>query len=67
MSTDFIGPKLPCCGSGGPCDRLDAVTYRQRTAYANEDSNWTTLCPDCAKWNNECWDEMWRDYYSDKL
>ena len=43
---------MKCQGVEGPCDREDAIRYRQRTQYVDEEKNWVTLCPDCQKVNN---------------
>jgi hypothetical protein len=58
--SDILGPYKPCqiCGKEG------AERYRQHTFYANEESNWVTLCEECKKENNEYWAERWSEYYS---
>jgi hypothetical protein len=48
-----------------PCDRQDAVRFRQNTKYVNEEENWKVLCPACQKANEEYWRDMWFEYYED--
>lgn len=49
------------------CNSEEAVRYRQRTQYVDEESNWVTLCDKCREENDAYWDDMWADYYSDCL
>lgn len=48
------------------CDK-SGIWYRQNTQYADDIRNWTCLCEELMKENDEIWKEMWKDYYSDKL
>ena len=41
------------------CPASNASRYRQDTYYAIEESNWVTLCSECADDNNEHWKMMW--------
>ena len=43
------------------CKNLNATRYRQNTLYTNEESNFVTLCPGCAKENNDYWNDMWKE------
>ncbi len=52
-----------CDGFKGPCFKL-GERRRQRTAYHEDDLNWVFLCDKCAEINQEHWDEMWSEYYS---
>ena len=45
------------------CGSKNAEKRRQRTAYADDEKNWRTLCPKCQEENDEYWNEMWDDYY----
>lgn len=45
------------------CGSWNSKRNRQRTAYAQEESNWLRLCPKCQKDADDYWDEMWREYY----
>lgn len=56
-----------CQGCEGPCENHNAVTQRQNTKYANDESNWVTFCPECAAANAEYWDERWAEFYSGRL
>lgn len=40
---------------------------RQNTAYADEESNWVTVCEKCFEKIQENWEEMWEDYYAGRL
>lgn len=55
---------IQCHGHFGPCESKNATRQRQNTAYNDDERNWVTLCPECAKANDEHWAEMWREYYS---
>lgn len=44
------------------CEAVGVIRYRQGTFYANEESNWVTMCLECAKENNRHWDDMWQEY-----
>ena len=48
------------CGKKGP----DVQKRRQNTAYHDDASNWSVLCPDCQAEANEYWAERWAEYYS---
>lgn len=56
---------MQCDGWHGPCDRQDAVRYRMRTAYVNDESNYVNLCPSCQVKCDEHWDEMWAELEAD--
>lgn len=60
---------IPCEGMYGPCDsNLPTQKVACRTRYYNEESNKSPImCEYCAKAYNEYWDEMWSEYYFDKL
>lgn len=45
----------------------DAVRYHQYTSYADEESNWVTLCPPCREENDKYWRDMWDEYYAGLL
>lgn len=49
------------------CERPGAERYHQNTRYVEEERNWVTLCSECRKENDEHWNQMWSDYYSDVL
>jgi len=54
---------LPICeGCWGPCFR-HGTRKRQNTAYADEKRNWVNMCNDCARDNDERWQEMWDSLY----
>lgn len=53
----------PCTGTHDPCTKM-GKWQRQRTCYANDQSNWVCLCEECATENDEYWKSMWDDYYS---
>lgn len=59
----------PCEGMYGPCEsNLPVERIGCRTAYHDNELNVSPiLCEYCAKAYNDYWDEMWADYYSDKL
>lgn len=65
--------KPPTCeGSEGPCDRTDVRLVPPRTAYlaSEEDphpnhASW--LCPDCEAAYHEFWNDMWAEYYRNRL
>jgi hypothetical protein len=46
------------------CGSDDGVLYRQNTSYYEELRNWVTLCPSCKRYNDDCWDEQWKEYYA---
>lgn len=55
---------MKCTGwADGPCDSNDAVRYKMRTSYVNEESNFAVLCPECQKECASYWDQMWSEYY----
>jgi DNA-directed RNA polymerase subunit M/transcription elongation factor TFIIS len=56
-----------CEGFSGPCKNTNAKYRLQHTAYADENSNWKYLCPDCQNESNEYWDEQWKEYYAGRL
>jgi hypothetical protein len=60
---DNLELPLLCHGFEGPCSNINARTYRQNTSYREEKLNWITLCPACAKANDEYWDNMHNEYY----
>lgn len=41
--------------------------YRQNTQYIDDILNWVCLCSKHRKENDIHWQDMWNDYYSDKL
>lgn len=49
------------CGNDG------GTRQRQLTAYADDERNWATLCPECQEEANEYWKERWDDYYRELL
>lgn len=55
-----------CRGFDGPCFRQGRTTHRG-TAHADQDRNWTVLCPDCAEAEHAHWAEMWTDYWRSVL
>lgn len=57
--------KFETCGYCAHRVRAGTVlTYRQRTYYQDEASNYFTGCEKCRKANDEYWDGMWAEYYS---
>ena len=58
---------IQCWGFEGLCESKNATRYRQNTQYVDEESNWVTLCPDCATANDEHWSDMWSEYYASRL
>ena len=40
---------------------------RQSTAYVDEESNWVTVCNDCFEEIEECWKELWEQYYGGRI
>lgn len=46
------------------CGCRGAQHYHQRTQYADEASNWVSLCRDCTEENDAYWDERWAEYYA---
>lgn len=52
---------------GSPCKNMNTEKQRQNTRYVDDERNWVTLCPKCMKDNEEYWQDMWDDYYSDCL
>jgi hypothetical protein len=48
----LLGKLMPCEGFDGPCDR-NGTYNRQNTNYAEEESNYAVLCPECQKMANE--------------
>ena len=40
---------------------------RRNTAYHDDEQNYVTLCWNCFLWQEERWDEMWREYHSGLL
>ena len=58
--------KFETCWVEGP-HRVRAgtvLTYRQRTLYQDEASNYFTGCAKCREANDAYWDAMWNEYYS---
>ena len=53
-----------CQGIVGPCNNK-GVKRRQNTAYVEDERNWVFMCDECAKINDEHWQELWDDYYRD--
>lgn len=51
---------MKCQGFNHPCDSGEAERYRMNTQYINEEGN----CKECQKDSDECWQEMWEEYYS---
>lgn len=49
------------------CKSNNASINRQRTAYTNDIENMDTLCPKCQKEADAYWDDMWKEYYSDRI
>ncbi len=52
-----------CEGALSECNRF-GLTYRQRTKYEDEQSNWRCLCKSCQDENDSYWDDMWKEYYA---
>jgi hypothetical protein len=52
-----------CQGAQGPCFRR-GKRRRQYTAYVKDELNWVFMCDECARINDEYWQEMWQDYYN---
>jgi len=64
----FLSKFLPICrGLEGSCFKIVLRKHRQPTAYVEDKLNWVRLCPKCAKYNNEYWQEMWDEYYRGRL
>lgn len=64
LSRDGVEEGSQCCqGVDGPCYNK-ATKRRQNTAYTDDNMNWVTMCDECAKFNDERWDEQWREYYA---
>ncbi len=42
----------------------DVQRRRQNTSYADDESNFATLCNECQTEANEYWAELWAEYYS---
>jgi 3-deoxy-D-arabino-heptulosonate 7-phosphate (DAHP) synthase class II len=55
-----------CWGFDGPCNNI-GLKLRQNTAYVDDRRNFVIMCSDCFEMNQQYWEEMWRDYWSDKL
>ena len=55
---------MKCQDFNHPCDSDEAERYRMNTQYIDEESNYMVLCKDCQKDSDECWQEMWEEYYS---
>ena len=61
---NFLKPRLHLCrGAVGPCFRR-GKRRRQNTSYYDDRLNWTFLCDECMEKNQEYWDDMWSEYYS---
>lgn len=58
--------KFTWCGS---CDRKMQRVYKapQRTAYHDPEANFFYGCRQCHEYNDQYWDEMWREYYGSIL
>ena len=55
---------IPLCnGFDGWCFHI-GKKRRQRTAYYDDELNWVFMCDECMKYNNEYWNDMWNEYYS---
>jgi len=39
---------------------------RMNTAYLDDKSNYEVCCLSCHKEHEECWDEMWEEYNSER-
>jgi len=52
----------PCCGR-----EAEVTTERQRTHYEDDSLNWFTGCKACKEENDDYWDDMWAEYYSDLM
>lgn len=61
MSKKIEPVKGKCQGCGKEDETV--VRRRQSTAYAKDEMNWATLCPECHEINDEYWKDMWNDYY----
>ena len=49
------------------CGCNKATENRQRTSYADDESNWAILCPSCQEECDEHWEELWQDYYASRM
>ena len=56
---------MQCEGFSHKCDSQDAVRYRMRTAYVDEERNYMILCPFCQKESDDYWQEQWDDLERD--
>lgn len=62
----LLGIKQRCQGFDGPCYN-EGHKRRQNTAYDDDSRNHVVMCDTCMKYNEEHWDEMWRDYNNSRL
>lgn len=59
---------FPCEGMYGPCGKTPSEIVGCRTQYHDEEMNTSpVMCEQCAKEYNSYWDDMWADYWSDRL
>ena len=49
--------KCQNCGDEG------AERRRQHTAYMEDETNFSILCPECQEEADRYWDDQWDDYY----
>lgn len=54
---------MKCQGFSHECDSDDAVRFRMKTQYVEEESNFAVLCSSCQKESDEHWQDMWDEYY----
>jgi hypothetical protein len=54
-----------CRGTEGPCFRR-GKTRRRNTAYNDDKMNFVCQCDKCFEREEEHWDKMWENYYSER-
>lgn len=52
-----------CCGRW----RRDIKRRRQNTEYADEESNYITVCMECYEQIVDYWNERWEEYWASRL
>ena len=58
--------KKVCQGVEGPCSN-EGQRRRQGTAYVDDSLNWVVMCDSCHEHNEFMWEDMWREYNSERL
>ena len=56
-----------CEGFDDYCYNKNATYNRQYTSYTQDELNFRWFCPDCQKLSNAYWEEMWEEYYRERL